>query len=277
MPSRPRTAARPDAGDGAATQKGDGDGPAAALAGSAPDPAGRREQASATGGRTLEIFAHTPQLNRWIYSRFAACIHGDVLEIGSGIGNLSAHIVEDAARAVLTDVEPPYLERLQATFADGDRVQVARFDLDGDVPEVVAGRTFDAIIAVNVIEHIHDDRRAVAMLASLLKPGGRLLVYVPAVPVAYGPLDVMLGHYRRYSAASLDVLLRGAGLDPGPIRYFNLPGLIGWLVAGRVLRRTRLDPRQLAIFERLVPLLRVEDRVRLPFGLGVISCATKLG
>jgi hypothetical protein len=113
------------------------------------------------------------------------------------------------------------------------------------------------------------------MLASLLKPGGRLLIYVPAVPLAYGTLDRMLGHYRRYTANSLAGLLRGAGLEPGRIRYFDFFGLLGWFVNGRILRRTIRSEKQIALFERLVTFLRIEDHFQLPIGLGLISCAAK--
>lgn len=238
-------------------------------------PEARRVEATAVGGRTLEIFGQTPQVNAWIYSKLADHIRGDVLEVGSGIGNLSRLILKDADSAVLTDVEAQYIERLDATFGSNARVVVARFNLDEPAPEEIAPRRFDAIVAVNVIEHIQDDHRAVCTLASLLKPGGRLLIYVPAVPLAFGSLDRMLGHYRRYTAKSLEGLLRGAGLDPTPVRYFNLFGLLGWFVNGRILRRKSLSQKQIAIFERLVPLLRIEDKVQLPIGLGVISCAAK--
>jgi SAM-dependent methyltransferase len=234
-------------------------------------------EASAMGGRTLEIFGRTPKVNAWIYSKFADHVHGDVLEIGSGIGNLSRLILKDAESAVLTDVETRYIEQLGEEFGHDARVMVTRFNLDEPAPEEIARRRFDAIVAVNVIEHIEDDRRAVATLASLLKPGGRFLIYVPAVPLAYGTLDRMLGHYRRYTAKSLAELLRGAGLEPGPVRYFNFFGLLGWFANGRILRRKRLSESQIALFERLVPLLRIEDHVQLPIGLGVISCAAKSG
>jgi hypothetical protein len=55
----------------------------------------------------------------------------------------------------------------------------------------------------------------------------------------------------------------------------NLFGLLGWTINGRALRRTRLSPFQLALFERLMPLFRLEDRVRLPIGLGVYVAAEK--
>lgn len=233
------------------------------------------EQASAIGGRTLEVFADTPRINRWIYSKLAPHVQGDVLEIGSGVGNLSEHIVGDAARVVLSDMEPHYLQALGQRFAGDSRVSVSRYDLDDDPPVEIARRRFDAIVAVNVVEHIADDRALVARLAKLLKPGGKLLIYVPACPFAYGSLDRALGHYRRYTRASLTKLLADAGLHLDAPRFMNLFGLLGWTVNGRILRRERLSAVQLAIFESLMPLFSLEDRVRLPIGLGVYVAAEK--
>jgi len=233
------------------------------------------EQASLSGGRTLEVFADTPRINRWIYSKLAAHVRGDVLEIGSGIGNLSGHIVRDAARVVLTDREPHYLQALMSRFAGDDRVTVARYDLDRDPPPEIARRRFDAIVAVNVVEHIADDRALVTRLAAMLKPGGKLLIYVPACPFAYGSLDRALGHHRRYTRATLTALLAGAGLHLDPPRFMNFFGLLGWAVNNRVLRRKRLSPVQLGLFESLMPLFVLEDRVRLPLGLGVYAAAEK--
>jgi len=232
-------------------------------------------EASATGGRTLEVFADTPRINRWIYSKLAADVHGDVLEIGSGIGNLSAHIVASATSVVLSDMESHYLEALSARFANDTQVSVASFNLDGEPPPEIARRRFDAIVAVNVIEHIEDDHALVARLAALLKPGGKLLVYVPACPFAYGTLDRALAHYRRYTRASLTKLLAGAGLHLDPPRFMNLVGLLGWTVNGRILGRKHLSPVQLALFERLMPLFTLEDHFHLPIGLGVYAAAEK--
>jgi SAM-dependent methyltransferase len=235
-----------------------------------------RERASATGGRTLETFADTPQLNAWIYSKLSAGVRGEVLEIGSGIGNISRLIRPMATRLVVTDTEPHYLDALRQLFPGDDGVDVAAYDLDGPPPPAVAARRYDAIVAVNVIEHISDDRSLVARLAALLRPGGSLLIYVPACPIAFGSLDVALGHFRRYTPATLTELLRSAVLHPGEPRYVNLLGLGGWLVNGRVLRRKLLPARGIALFERLVPLVRLEDKITLPFGLGLCTHATKM-
>ncbi|MEO7667742.1 MAG: class I SAM-dependent methyltransferase [Polyangia bacterium] len=230
---------------------------------------------SAVGGRTLEIFAGTGRLNAWVYSKLAAGVRGDVLEIGSGIGNLSRLILNDARHLVVTDVEPAYLDGLRQTFGSDPRVEVLRFDLDDAPPPELAQRRFDAIVAVNVIEHIRDDYTAVQRLADMLKPGGKLLVYVPACPSAFGSLDEALGHHRRYTPGMLIALLRGAGLDPLPPQYMNFFGLFGWIVNGQGLRRRVLSAQQVTVFDRLVPALRIEDRLKLPIGLGICTEATK--
>src|SRR5262245_16886910 len=168
-------------------------------------------------------------------------------------------------------MEPHYLAALARTFSGDERVAVVRYDLDHPPPPELAGRSFDTVVAVNVIEHVRDDAALIASLASVLRLRGRLVVYVPAGPFAYGSLDHALGHYRRYTRATLSGLLAAAGLEVETPRYFNLFGLLGWTINGRLLRRTQLSRFQVGAFERLVPLLRLEDRVRLPFGLGLCA------
>ena len=241
------------------------------------DPRIDLRQASAVGGRTLEVFTGTPRLNAWQFSKLAPHVHGDVLEIGSGIGNFSRLIVEQARTVVLSDMEAHYLAALTTAFAGDRRVTVAPYDLDGEPSSAIASRRFDAIVAVNVVEHIRDDQALVRRLTALLKPGGKLVIYVPACPFAYGSLDRALGHYRRYTPESLVALLESAGLQTPRPAYMNFFGLFGWTINGRLLRRERLSHRQLAVFERLMALFRLEDLVRLPIGLGVYVAAQKPG
>jgi SAM-dependent methyltransferase len=232
-------------------------------------------QASEVGGRTLKAFADTDRLNAWMFSKLAPHVRGDVLEVGSGLGNIARLIAPRATTTVLTDMEPHYLAALRQTFANDPRITVAAYDLEREPPPEIASRRFDAIVAVNIIEHIRDDHALVARLTSLLKPGGSLVVYVPACPFAYGSLDRALGHYRRYTPETLFSLLTGAGLEAERPAYMNFFGLLGWTVSGRLLHRERLSHRQIATFERLVWLLRLEDRLHLPIGLGLHTAARR--
>ncbi len=234
-----------------------------------------REAAQPTGSRTLEMHAGTPRVNEWYYSKFADRIRGRVLELGSGIGNISRLLARDAAELVVTDVEDEYVARLREELGDQPHVRVARYDLEAPPPPEVTETPFDVVISLNVLEHVHDDRRAVRDLVSLLKPGGWLLTYVPACGAAYGTIDEALGHHRRYDLPLFRERMEEAGLAVLRLEYMNLIGLAGWLVNGRVFHRRTLDARQVRTFDRLVPLLRLEDRLRLPIGLGLICHAQK--
>ncbi len=234
-----------------------------------------RTGAHATGSRVLEMFAGTPQLNDWYYSKFRDRVSGDVLELGSGIGNISRLLARDARTLMATDVEDEYLDALRQEFSEVDHVSVARFDLESPPPAAVAERQYDVVISMNVIEHVHDDLGAVRALAKLLRPGGWMLTYVPACNWAFNAMDQNLGHHRRYSTRSFERLLKGADLDVERLEYMNLLGLFGWWVNGKLLRKQTTDERQVRTFERLVPLVRLEDHLRVPVGLGVVAHARK--
>ncbi|MGF1468941.1 MAG: class I SAM-dependent methyltransferase [Sandaracinaceae bacterium] len=241
----------------------------------ASSPEARRAAAKEVGGRTLELFADTPRLNAWYYSKLSAHVAGDVLELGSGTGNLTRLIVEDAHSLVATEVEAPYLAALRRAFAHDPRVTVAGFDLEGAPPPAIAERRFDTVISVNVLEHVADDGGAVRRLSARLRPGGWMLAYVPAVPWAYGTMDRNLAHHRRYTRRSLRALMTQAGLRVDRLEAMNLLGLAGWFVNGRILRRAAPDPVQVKAFDRLVPLVRLEDRRPPPIGLGLVVHAQK--
>ena len=228
-----------------------------------------------TGLATLEALAETPNLNRWYYEELRDGVSGRVLEVGAGIGNMSALFERDASDLVVSEVEADYLERLSARFAGNERVSVVPYDLDAPPPPELGGG-FDTVVSLNVIEHLEDDRRAVERLAELLSPGGRLLTYVPACDWTYGTLDLGLLHYRRYSTQTFGRLMESAGLRVERMKYINLVGAFGWFVNSRVLQRTTLSPTQAQVFDKLIPVVRaIEEGRTLPFGLGLICYARK--
>jgi len=135
---------------------------------------------------------------------------------------------------------------------------------------------FDTTILLNVLEHIPDDARALACIHRLLAPGGRLLLLVPAERYLYGTLDRALGHYRRYQPGPLRELVVGNGFEIESFRYMNLPGILGWFLNGRVLRRELLPRPQLALFNVLAPLFeRCEAAIPPPRGQSLVAICRK--
>lgn len=223
----------------------------------------------AVGAATLERLAAAPRYNRWMFDRLRRWVGDHVLEIGSGIGNLSAFLT-DRARLVLTDTEPHYLERLRQRFAGHANIEVTRLYLP-TVDGALADQRFDTIICLNVLEHVQDDRRSLEVMHGLLRPGGRLVLLVPALPGLYGTLDKALGHYRRYTPRELGDKYRVAGLALRHIEYFNLAGIPGWWLAGRVLRRQLIPAGSLALYDALVPLFRLEHFLPWRVGQSLIA------
>jgi SAM-dependent methyltransferase len=186
---------------------------------------------------------------------------------------MSALFLDEAPELlVLTDTDPYYREALQHRF--GGRQDVVVEDLT--LPDYMAGARFqdfrlDTVVALNVIEHIAGDVEALRCIRSMLRPPGRAVVLVPALERLFGSLDSALGHHRRYTRHSIAERMREAGFRLERVFYFNLLGTIGWWLNARIRKLPRIPLTQLQYFDRLVPMLRIEDMIRLPLGQSVIA------
>jgi len=127
----------------------------------------------------------------------------------------------------------------------------------------------DAIVCFNVLEHIREQAEALRALHACLEPGGHLLLLVPAHPLLFGEMDRMLEHERRYDKEALHRLLSDVGFEIEELRHVNPLGALGWLVSARVLRRRDIPAGPLRAFNKLVPVIRLLDAMRLPFGLSL--------
>ena len=225
------------------------------------------------GAETLEILAEAPRYNRWQFDMVAPWLGRRILEVGAGIGNMSEQFLESRPDLlVATDTDEFYRARLAERFAGRPEVVVEALSMpDGSAGPRFAEYRLDTVIATNVVEHIEDDLGTVRTMRSLLVPGGRAVILVPALQSIYGTLDRELGHYRRYSPARLRLLLERAGLQVEQFRWFNRVGVFGWWFNGRVRGVSRIPLDQLRTFDRLVPLLRLERFLPLPFGQSLIA------
>ena len=225
------------------------------------------------GAETLEILAEAPRYNRWQFDMVAPWLGTRILEVGAGIGNMSEQFLGGRPELlVVTDTDPFYRDRLAERFAGRAEVVVEALSM----PDLSAGPRFaqyrlDTVIATNVVEHIEDDLGTVRTMRDLLVPGGRAVILVPALQSLYGTLDRELGHFRRYGPSRLRLLLERAGLEVEQLRWFNRVGVLGWWFNGRVRGVNRIPLDQLRSFDRLVPLLRLERFLPLPFGQSLIA------
>jgi 2-polyprenyl-3-methyl-5-hydroxy-6-metoxy-1,4-benzoquinol methylase len=218
---------------------------------------------------TLERLAGAERYNQWMFDRLRRWVGSRVLEIGAGIGNLSAFLI-DRERVVLTDTRAEYLDRLRTRFTAHPNVSVTRLYLPTDAGSL-DGESFDTIICLNVLEHVLDDVASLRTMRGLLGADGRLILLVPALPALYGTLDEALGHHRRYTRAELAAKFATAHLRLRHIEYFNLAGALGWWFTGRVLRRRVIPARSFRLYDALVPLVRLERLLPWRVGQSLIA------
>lgn len=221
------------------------------------------------GAETLDRLAEAVRYNGWMFDRIRPWVGDRILEIGSGIGTLSAYLL-DRARLVLTDTRAEYLDKLRQRFGGRANISVTRLYLPNE-HGAVAAQQFDTIICLNVLEHVEDDLGSLAAIRKLLEPKGRLVLLVPALRALYGTLDRALGHHRRYTRGELQTKFRRTGFHLAHIEYFNLAGVPGWWFAGRVLRRTMIPAGSLKLYDALVPLFKLERLLPWRIGQSLIA------
>ena len=136
--------------------------------------------------------------------------------------------------------------------------------------------SFDTVLCINVLEHIQDDLAAIKNMLSVLKPGGKLLLYVPAIQWAFGSIDKALGHFRRYSHSRILSLVESAEAEIQLMHYVNFVGVLGWFYANRIRKDDVIQRSNAQLVDRMVPYLSALERlVRPPIGQSLFAVIAK--
>jgi SAM-dependent methyltransferase len=205
-----------------------------------------------------------------------------VLDAGCGIGNFVELLLGRASEVLAVDLSPRNIAVLHERFRGVSNVEVLQTDLDAE-RSALRARAVDAIVCLDVLEHLDDDAGLVRCFFDILPPDGRLFVKVPACPWLFGTLDVESDHRRRYTRAGLIALARAAGFEVQAARYMNAVGVVPYFVKGRILRRrstlsNSFTPGQLGWIKRSIGLFRTVDRLTgPPVGQSVVLVARRPG
>ena len=234
----------------------------------------------ATGLETQEIFADADNYNTWLFETLSPYCKDNLLEIGSGIGNISGLLLQHFSEISLSDLRAEYCVRLRQKFDNNKHLKnINLIDLtESGFEKKYASlqNAFSTIIASNVVEHIEDDHLAIRNCKSMLRTGGRLVILVPAYNWLYNGFDKELGHFRRYNKKTLKNLFLDEGFDVVHSQYFNFVGIFGWWFNGSVLKKKILPKNQLILFNKLIPLIKLADKIVMrQSGLSVIAVGEK--
>jgi SAM-dependent methyltransferase len=205
-------------------------------------------------GTELDLFAHARRWKAAWIARVRPFVSGDVLEVGAGLGANTRDLQSGDVRS-WTCLEPDarLAGRLREAVAAVPRCRVTVGDTGS-----IAG-PFDCVLYADVLEHVEDDRAEASRAASLLRPGGRIVVLAPAHPSLYSPFDRAIGHYRRYDARSLRACMP-PGCVETRLEYLDSAGMLLSLANRLLLRQSMPTLRQVMFWDRVVvPVSRVLD------------------
>lgn len=156
---------------------------------------------------------------------------GRVLELGCSAGALLHDLAERGYTGVGVELSAEARSLARQVVAG-----VQGFSIESSVPDGPA-ESFDLLAAFEVLEHIEDDAGALASWLELLKPGGQVLISVPAHRRRWNVTDVLVGHHRRYDRADVEGLLRGAGLRVDKVSTIGWPA--SWFIErARIFAKT---------------------------------------
>jgi SAM-dependent methyltransferase len=206
------------------------------------------------------------------YDMVAPHVGRSLLEVGSGLGHFSEQFAKRLDYLVVSDNDPFCVGELRKRYAGNEDVEVLDLALPADIE---IKRKVDTVVMMNVLEHIKDDVQALKDLASIVEPGGRIIIWVPGYMQLYGDFDRKVGHVTRYTPKTLGESVQAAGLEAEVLKPINFLGGIAWWVAVRRGGAGYPDPRLVKIYDRtVVPTTRAIERViKPPFGQTVFCVA----
>lgn len=214
---------------------------------------------------TLSVIANADKFNKWMFETIQPYCKGRILEIGSGVGNISTFFLDNNYDIMLTDIRDNYCDILRTTFSNKPSLLgVQNIDLVDDNFDIKYSELigqFDTLFALNVIEHIENDLLAIANSKKLLKQGGNFIVLVPAYQSLYNQFDKELFHFKRYTKKEVVQLFDKNKFQVINSFYFNVLGILGWFVSGKLSNKKTIPSSQMSFYNKIVFIAKILDKV----------------
>jgi len=218
-------------------------------------------------GQELELFATALNWKSYWAGKIRRHLGKAVLEVGAGLGANTPYLLgPEQASWLCLEPDGALTAQIPATLAkESHREIVTTFT--GTLRDLPLGQTFDTILYIDVLEHIEDDHAEMRAALARLNPQGKLIILSPAQPRLYTEFDRAIGHFRRYTRASLR-----ACTPPGAklVELFALDsfGLMASVANKLLLHQSMPTLRQIEFWDRwLVPVSRLTDPL-IGFSLG---------
>ena len=225
---------------------------------------------AATADFEFAALAEAKNYRAALAEEFAPALRGKVVEVGAGIGQMTSVFRALPGVEDLVAVEPD--ARFHAAFR---RDNPATRLVEGIVSDLPERTGWDAMVAINGLEHIeHDAAELKAWHGLLADRRGRVCLFIPARPEIYAPIDKDFGHFRRYTKPELRRKLTAAGFTEERLSYFNCVGYFAWWLNFCLRRKRTFETREVRFFDRAIfPVVHtLESRLcRPPFGQSLLA------
>ena len=203
----------------------------------------------------LELFERAKNWKRYWAKSIAKYVSGSSVEVGAGIGVNAAYLLNDNVTSLML-LEPDPSLFLNLSNREFPQNVARASKVVQEVEEM-----FDTVIYIDVLEHIELDREESTAAYSRMSRGAHLVILAPALPFLYSPFDRAVGHYRRYTKASLRKAI-DPRLETVSEFYLDSIGLLASLANRLLLRAAAPSHKQIEVWDRLmVPVSRVIDRL----------------
>jgi len=221
-------------------------------------------------GDELDVFSHATRWKRYFASVLRPYVRGSVLEVGAGLGETARALLNPAvSRWVCVEPDAVLAKRL-ATQQWGGPIQPEI--IVGNLLQVPQAERFDAIVYIDVLEHIRADAAELREASKRLAPGGHLIVLSPAFQALYTEFDAALGHERRYTKQSLARVFPG-DLERVALFYLDSVGMLLSLANRVALHQSKPTLKQILFWDRrVVPVSSILDQaVGRRFGRSIVG------
>ncbi|HTC63523.1 MAG TPA: class I SAM-dependent methyltransferase [Candidatus Saccharimonadales bacterium] len=212
-------------------------------------------------GKELDIFANAIRWKKYWSSKILPYLTGDVLEVGSGQGTNTAFLKSAGVSSwTCLEPDPELVLRTIQKFQSHPLLTDCRVET-GTTATIGSNRQFDAILYIDVLEHIENDHLEMQRASQLLRRGGKIIVLAPAHQWLYTPFDRAVGHFRRYDKSSLSACTP-SGCKCLLLDYLDSAGLAASLINRLALQQDMPSLSQILFWDRLlVPVSQLLDLV----------------
>jgi SAM-dependent methyltransferase len=211
-------------------------------------------------GSELDLFAEVHNWKAYWSGLVQPYIHGDVLEVGAGLGANTRLLSKQRSESRWVCLEPDSGLSTQTAARLADLNGVRNYEIVcGTMAAIPDEPAFDTIIYIDVLEHIEDDAGEMRAAALRLRPNGHIIVLSPAHQWLFTPFDAAIGHFRRYNKASLRSTTP-PGTTLNKLFYVDVVGIAASATNRLFLQQSLPQKSQLATWDRwMIPVSRVVD------------------